>query len=272
MRIHLSDAGTIALIEPFTFDRLDVLVEPQSPERLDKSIARIGRREGAQHVRLSCAVLRFLSGHAGQADWEGKFEGMLAFAKSRGWVNPEGEIRAHLSMGHEAEVVSVDEFKAAMRALPSGIAAVTTSAGEEMAGMIVSSLTSISADPPLLGFFAHENSSLHGLLSLSGRFVANILGEVHANVMTNFLNEPQGQARFKAAQWVTSDRGQPLLEDALASLECDVISTQSLGSHYLVVGKIRKTRLASNHSAAQFPVVHFNARTRSLAPHSVYAE
>jgi flavin reductase (DIM6/NTAB) family NADH-FMN oxidoreductase RutF len=272
MRIHLSDAGTIALIEPFVFDRLDVLVEPQSPERLEKSIARVGRREGEQHLRLAHAVLRFLSGHAGQSEWEAKFEAMIAFAKGRGWVNQEGALRAHLTVSENHNAVSVDEFKAAMRTLPSGIAAVTTAAGDDMAGMIVSSLTSISADPPLLGFFAHESSSLHGLLTLSGRFVANVLGEVHSNVMSNFLSEPQGQARFKAARWTTSEQGQPLLEDALASLECDVISTQSLGSHYLVVGKIRKTRLASNRSAAQFPVVHFNATTRSLAPHPSYAE
>ncbi len=269
MRIHLSDAGTIRLLEPFVFNRLDVLLEPQSPDRLEKAIARVGRREGDGHLRLAPAVLRFLSGHAGQAEWETQFEAMIAYAKSKGWVNQEGEIRAHLTFSEDHDVVSVQDFKAAMRALPSGIAAVTTANGEKIAGMIVSSLTSISAEPPLLGFFAHESSSLHGLLALSGRFVANVLGEAHSNVMSNFLSEPQGPARFKAAQWITSERGQPLLEDALASLECDVISTQRLGSHHLVVGKIRKTKLASNRSAAQFPVVHFDASTRSLAPHAI---
>jgi len=49
-------------------------------------------------------------------------------------------------------LVSAEDFKAAMRALPAGIAAITTAFNSDVAGMIVSSLTSVSADPPMIGF------------------------------------------------------------------------------------------------------------------------
>lgn len=260
MQVHLTNAGAITLREPNVFNRLDVLVDPQSDGQQAQAIARIGHREGEHHVRLAPSVLRFLSGHAGQPEWEANFAAMLDFAKSRGWINEAGEVRAHLIHRQEDAVVSVEDFKAAMRALPAGITALTTANGDEVAGMIVSSLTSISADPPMVGFFVHRDSSLYGPLQQSGRFVANVLGEAHARIISSFLGEPQGRARFQTGSWAESDLRQPVLQDALASLECDVVCTQALGTHHLVVGKIRK---ASRGEAN--PVVHFNAATHSLA-------
>lgn len=261
MQVHLTNAGAITLREPAVFNRLDVRVDPQSPEQLAKSIARIGHPAGEQHVWLSPSVLRYLSGHAGDPQWEQGFAAMLDFAQRKGWTNEAGEVRAHLSFQSEEALVSVEDFKAAMRALPAGITALTTACEDEVAGMIVSSLTSISADPPMVGFFVHHDSSLRGPLERRGRFVANVLGEAHGRVMSSFLSEPQGDARFKTGAWQRSEHGQLVLQDALASLECEVVCTQSLGTHHLVVGKIRKT----SRSAAN-PVVHFNAATHSLAP------
>lgn len=261
MQVHLTNAGAITLREPGVFNRLDVLVDPQSPEQLERSIARIGHREGEQHVWLSPSVLRYLSGHAGQSEWEQGFAAMLDFARRKGWVNEAGEVRAHVTHQAEDTLVSLEDFKAAMRALPAGITALTTACEDEVAGMIVSSLTSISADPPMVGFFVHQDSSLREPLQRSGRFVANVLGEAHGRVMSSFLSEPQGEARFKSGTWQRSAQGQPVLQDALASMECEVVCTQALGTHHLVVGKIRK----ASCSAAN-PVVHFNASTHCLVP------
>jgi NAD(P)-dependent dehydrogenase (short-subunit alcohol dehydrogenase family) len=97
MRVHLTRAGAITLIEPLVFDRLDVLVDPQGARQLEQAIARIGSRDGADHVRLVPSVLRFLSTEAGSADWEVKFDGMVRYAASKGWLDAQGRVRAHLS-------------------------------------------------------------------------------------------------------------------------------------------------------------------------------
>lgn len=261
MRVHLTNAGAITLQEPDVFKRLDVLVDPQPAAQLEQAIARIGRREDAGHVRLAPSVLRYLSGHAGEAEWEAGFAAMLGYAQRQGWVNDQGEVRAHLSFQESDAVVSVEEFKAAMRALPAGISAVTTGSGDAMAGMIVSSLTSVSADPPMVSFFAHQSSSLWEPLRASGRFVANVLGEQHRAIIDTFVRAPQGPARFATGDWTTSAHQLPVLANAVASMECDIVCTQALGTHQLIVGKIRKTSC----SAAN-PVVHFNAATHSLSP------
>ena len=137
----------------------------------------------------------------------------------------------------------------------------TTGQGEEVAGMIVSSLTSISAEPPMVGFFAHESSSMGEKLFQTGKFVANVLGEEHSKVINSFLSQPQGRARFNEGSWHTSEHQLPVLSNALASLECDIVCTQTLGTHKLIVGKIRKSACSESS-----PVVNFNAGTHRLAP------
>nr|WP_315591895.1 flavin reductase family protein [uncultured Cupriavidus sp.] len=261
MRVHLTNAGAITLREPQDFKRLDVLVDPQSPARLDHAIARIGRREDADHIWLAPSVLRFMSGHAGDADWEAKFTAMVDYACRHGWVDEHGAIRAHLTRNDSDETVSVEDFKAAMRALPAGISAVTTRSGEDVAGIIVSSLTSVSADPPMVGFFLQQNASAREALLRAGRFVANVLGEDHRTVIDNFLKAPQGAARFANGQWEDGTHGLPVLKDALASIECDIVCTEVLGTHDLIVGKIRKTTCAQAR-----PIINFNAGTHCIAP------
>ena len=104
MRVHLSNTGAVTLCDPSVFTSLDVLVDPQSPERLEQSIARIGSRDGPGHVRLSPSVLRFLSSHAGSAEWDAKFDAMIAYAASKGWLDAQGRVRAHLTFGESHAV------------------------------------------------------------------------------------------------------------------------------------------------------------------------
>jgi len=261
MRIYLSNAGSISLRDPADFKRLDVLVDPQPQERLAQAIARVGRREDDKHIRLSPSVLRFLSEHAGDPDWEAGFSAMMAYASTHGWVDERGDIRAHMVLNERDDVVSLDDFKAAMRALPAGISAVTTGDIDAPAGLIVSSLTSISADPPMVGFFLQKTSSARSSLLKSGRFVANILGEDHDDVIQTFLGQPQGASRFSRGSWVVGEQGGMVLSDAVASIECEIVCTEVLGTHDFIVGKIRKTSCRK----AQ-PMINFNASTHRLAP------
>lgn len=260
MRVHLTDAGTISLVEPANFRALDVLIDPQPEEQRLKALRRIGEPEGEGHVRLSPDVLRFLSGHAGEAEWEAGFAAMLAYAAKAGWVDDAGRVRAHLTFGEAVETVSSDDFRAAMRALPAGISAVTVNGPQGDCGMIVSSLTSISAEPPMVGFFVHQTSSMAPVLREQPVFAASILGQEHRAVLRGFMLSQQGEARFAEGDWLR-DAGRPAqLADALARMECDIVHREQIGTHILIVGKIRK---ASTREAS--PIINFNAATRVLA-------
>jgi flavin reductase (DIM6/NTAB) family NADH-FMN oxidoreductase RutF len=259
MRLHLISSGNVVLRDPWNFRQLDILVDPQDERRLARSLARIGRREDQEHVRVAPALLRFLSGFAGDSSWETCFENMIDSARASGWIDELGEIRAHLTTNSEVRQVSASEFKAAMRMLPAGISAITTGTGDTMNGVLVSSLTSISADPPLVGFFLHQDSSCYAVLVETQSFVANILGEQHGEVMACFTEQPQGPRRFSAGHWFSGLNALPVLSNAVASLECEITFTQLIGTHWIVVGRIIQS------TARDAPaVVHYRASTHRL--------
>ena len=260
MRLHLTNSGAITLIAPSHFKQFDILVDEQRGSLLDAAIARVGQRLDEEHVWVNPQIIRFLSGKAGDEEWETGFEAMVGFARKFNWVNEEGLIRAHIVRNENSAGSSVDDFKAAMRMLPAGVSAITTGVITNPSGMVVSSLTAISAEPPLVGFFVHHDSSMLEPLKANGKFVANILGHAHHDVVTKFLKEPQGCSRFANGQWGSGLDGLPILVDALANVECDVIHTTVLGTHEMFVGKIRKTTTDDAGS----PMVNFNAGIRGL--------
>ncbi|UWR39496.1 flavin reductase family protein [Sulfitobacter sp. W074] len=260
MRIHLTDAGTVEMIEPKNFRALDVLVDPQPEEQLQKALRKIGAPEGDGCVRLSPDVLRFLSGQAGVTEWEDGFAAMFGYAAKAGWVDEAGRVRAHLTFAPAGQTVSCDDFKAAMRALPAGIAAITAKGETGDNGMIVSSLTSISAEPPMVGFFVHHSSSMLPALQDQGTFAANLLGRDNNDVLDSFVRNPQGEARFATGNWRRDSDRPARLMDALAYMECDIIHRYRIGTHILVVGRIRETACS-----AASPIINFNASTRVLA-------
>ncbi|WP_322046469.1 flavin reductase family protein [Paraburkholderia sp. J67] len=261
MRLHLTNSGAITLIAPSHFKQFEILVDEQPDSLLDQAIARVGQRADDEHVWVNPQVIRFLSGKAGNAEWEAGFETMIGFAAKYNWVNEEGLIRAHIVRNENSAGSSIDDFKAAMRMLPAGVSAITTGDITHPNGMVVSSLTSISAEPPLVGFFVHRDSSMLEPLRTHGKFVANILGQAHHEVVTKFMKEPQGCARLAAGQWGSGLDGLPVLVDALANVECDIIHTTPLGTHEMIVGRIRKTTTDDAGS----PMVNFNAGLRALA-------
>ncbi|WP_321817620.1 MULTISPECIES: flavin reductase family protein [unclassified Paraburkholderia] len=260
MRLHLTNSGAITLIAPSHFKQFEILVDEQPAALLDQSIARIGESADEEHLWVNPQVIRFLSGKAGDTDWEADFEAMVGFARKFNWVSEAGLIRAHIVRNKDSAGSSVDDFKAAMRMLPAGVSAITTGDIENPNGMVVSSLTSISAQPPLVGFFVHRDSSMLTPLRSNGKFVANILGQSHHEVVTNFLQAQQGSARFASGRWSSGLDNIPILVDALANVECDIIHTTTLGTHELVVGRIRKTTTDDAGS----PMVNFNAAIRTL--------
>lgn len=260
MRIHLTNTGAITLLDAQNFTRLDVLIDSQPSDRVEQAIAQLGYREDEQHIRIAPDVLRFLSGHAGKPEWEKSFQDMLVYASSSGWIDDKGKIRVHIRHNEHDIVITDQAFKEAMRVLPAGISAITTGSGTNVNGLIVSSLTSISASPPLIGFFVGKSSSITSALLSNRHFVANILGQSHQDIVNQFLNQPQGVARFTQGDWRTGLHDMPVLNDALASVECDIICTTSLGTHHLIVGKVRQSE-----SRTANPIINFNCGIHELA-------
>jgi 3-hydroxy-9,10-secoandrosta-1,3,5(10)-triene-9,17-dione monooxygenase reductase component len=131
-----------------------------------------------------------------------------------------------------------------MRRFPAGVAVVTVALGEERFGITVGSLVSLSLEPPLVGVSIGLQSSIYEPLRRAGRFAVNVLSGDQVTLAQHFARSglpplvAWTNVPLRASVWP-----EPLLEGALAWLECTVVSEYEAGDHTIVVGSVRAVEL-----------------------------
>jgi flavin reductase (DIM6/NTAB) family NADH-FMN oxidoreductase RutF len=142
-------------------------------------------------------------------------------------------------------------FRAALGRFPTGVALVTAAPGGEPAGLIVNSLTSVSLEPPLLSFCPSRSSLTWARMRRTRRFGVNVLARRHEA----FARHASQRAadRFAGVDWEVGPGGAPLLTDALAALECEIVAQHPAGDHWIVVGRVENIRI----SPVDDPLVFF---------------
>jgi flavin reductase (DIM6/NTAB) family NADH-FMN oxidoreductase RutF len=137
-----------------------------------------------------------------------------------------------------------DEFRRVLGHFPTGMVAITACDEDEPVGVAIGSFASISLEPRLVGFFIDRDSSTWPRIERAGAFAVNVLGERHAPLCQRFAR--RGADRFAGVAWSPGADGAPLLDDALAWIECDIAEVLEAGDHWLVVGAVRRLQLGSD--------------------------
>jgi flavin reductase (DIM6/NTAB) family NADH-FMN oxidoreductase RutF len=153
----------------------------------------------------------------------------------------------------DREVTSGD-FRGAMRHLTGGVSVVTTGRGRDITGMTVTSVSSLSVDPPTLIVSINRESSSWPLLKRHGFFGVNILTADQLDIAERFSGKGglKGADRFIGAEWTTGVSGVPLLEGALAAIECEVEDIVERHSHAIVIGRVLELRVSSRTAALAY--------------------
>ena len=127
----------------------------------------------------------------------------------------------------------------ALAALTTGIYVLTVRAGGVQHGMSSSWATQVSGDPVLVMAAVDRQHVTHQMILDSQVFALNIVGAESKHLEDYFYSgqarQPDNLARL-ALETGTTDT--PLLRDALASLECRLVSTHTAGDHTLFIGAV----------------------------------
>jgi flavin reductase (DIM6/NTAB) family NADH-FMN oxidoreductase RutF len=136
------------------------------------------------------------------------------------------------------DVSSVD-FCRAMRHLAGGVSIITVGQAGNITGMTVTSVTSLSVDPPSLIVSINRSASSWPLLKGDGFFGVSILKADQIEIAERFTGKGgvMGADRFAGAAWITRVSGVPLLADALAAIDCEVEHIVERHSHAIVIGR-----------------------------------
>jgi flavin reductase (DIM6/NTAB) family NADH-FMN oxidoreductase RutF len=127
-------------------------------------------------------------------------------------------------------------FRSVMGRYPTGVAVITAAHDDQRIGLVVGSFTSISLDPPLVGFFPGKSSSSWPRIEKSGSFCVNVLGAEQLELCRTFASRLED--KFSGLSVPLSPAGLPLLEGVVAWIECRIEQVCELGDHYLVVGAV----------------------------------
>ncbi|MGO2110487.1 MAG: hypothetical protein ACTH31_02625 [Pseudoclavibacter sp.] len=98
MQIRITAEGTAEVADADNLKALDVATGGATPEQVDAALTAsgLGRLEG-EHAWLPVEVLRAAARGDRGDDWTAGFDGMIGYARSKGWVNESDEVRAHLA-------------------------------------------------------------------------------------------------------------------------------------------------------------------------------
>ncbi len=147
-----------------------------------------------------------------------------------------------------------------MRRVPAGVAVVTVDTGRERLGLTVSSLVSLSLDPPLVGISISRDAAMHELLREAAGFTASLLAGGQEWLAQHFARGVPPIAMWHGVETEEGGRGAPLLAGALGWVECRLAAEHPAGDHTLFVGEVEFVRLGRSAP----PLVYHDGAYRAL--------
>ncbi len=153
-----------------------------------------------------------------------------------------------------------EELRAFMRRAPASVGVVGVTTGRERLGLTVSSLVSLSLDPPLVGVSISRDAAMHELLREAGGFAVSLLAGGQERLAQHFARGVPPIGMWHGVETVAGDREAPLLAGALGWLECRLAAEHRAGDHTLFVGEVESVRLGPSGA----PLVYHDGSYRTL--------
>ncbi len=120
----------------------------------------------------------------------------------------------------------------------TGVAIVTAMLDGEPVGLACNSFTSVSLEPPLVLFCAAKSSSTWPKIQAAKHYCVNVLSEDAEEMCRSFAT--RGVDRFEGVGYHVGGTGAPVLDTALAYLDCEIDAEHDAGDHVIVVGLVRE--------------------------------
>ncbi|TRU25312.1 MAG: MBL fold metallo-hydrolase [Microcystis aeruginosa Ma_MB_S_20031200_S102] len=134
--------------------------------------------------------------------------------------------------------------------ISGGLYIITTKKGDRSGAMVASWVTQASFDPPGFTVAVAKDRAIESLMQVGDQFILNILEEGnYQTLMKHFLKRfGPGEDRFAGVNTHTANNGSPILADALAYLECEVVSRMECADHWIVYNKVTDGRVSKPDS------------------------
>ena len=136
-----------------------------------------------------------------------------------------------------------DNFRKAMRSYVYSVS-ILSNVGEnkEYHAITVSSVTSVSIDPPSILVCINKTAGIHDSITIGSKYCINLLTKDHEELSNICSNYEEEKNRFTSDQWDLSDI--PFIKNAQANIFCEVDQLIEYHTHTIVIGKVIKSNNA----------------------------
>lgn len=164
-------------------------------------------------------------------------------------------------------VIDPNWYRQVLGQYPTGVCVVTgqTSDGD-VGAMVVGSFSSVSLDPPLVAFFPDRKSGSWARLRGCTHFCVNILSADQEPVCRKLASKDPD--KFAGVTHRLSDRGNPILEGAVAWIDCELHGIADAGDHEMVTGRVLELDVAGG----ELPLLFFRGGYGRFTPASLVAD
>lgn len=158
--------------------------------------------------------------------------------------------------------LSPTEFRKAMGCFATGVTIITLDLDGEVHGMTANAFASVSLDPMLVLVCVDHSARTHDHLHAKKRFGINILGE-HQRVISEYYARPvrvhEHAEEEAGARFDRTAQGTPILNGALAYLECRLKSAEDAGDHTIFIAEVEDVVVREGE-----PLLFFQGKYRQL--------
>ncbi|MBL1203560.1 MAG: MBL fold metallo-hydrolase [Nostoc sp. GBBB01] len=154
------------------------------------------------------------------------------------WVTRDRSIKAMKSLGADLDK--------ALGRLSGGLYIITAKKGDVSSAMLASWVAQASFKPLGFSIAVAKDRAIESLMQVGDRFVLNVLEEGNFQpLMKHFLKRfAPGADRFQGVRTQPAENGAPILTDALAYMECEVVSRMDCGDHWGVYSTVYAGRVS----------------------------
>lgn len=135
--------------------------------------------------------------------------------------------------------------KTALRMIPYGIYVMTAKGADgRLAAATVNWVTQTAFSPPLLAVGVKADSGTYAAVKESGLFALNMLGKGQQGAAFAFFKPAEVEdGKISGEPFRPGDNGAPIIDSAIAAVECKVVQIVEIGDHHVIVGEVTQAHL-----------------------------
>lgn len=157
-----------------------------------------------------------------------------------------------------------EEFRRAMGCFATGVTVITVDDFGKVEGMTANAFTSVSLDPILVLVCVSHTARTHAHIHAQKRFGINVLSEHQRKISEHYAlaeRDPDGAEREAGARFDRTKHGTPVLNGALAYLECRLQTTHEAGDHTIFIAEVEDVIVHEGR-----PLLYFQSAYHAMGP------